>query len=1068
MKSQTPSSATFRGLFALLGLLACNLPLLAQTSFSTLRGAVKDPSGAAVTDTEISVVHLETNLQRSTRTNENGDYEIPDLQRGTYRLTAKRPGFQTFVADNIILESSQIRRIDVALTLGEVATQVTVMADAAVISTESAKIAGQFTARRVDDAPIVGDGRNPAILLSTMPFFQSAGGLYSLTFAGQRSDQVQQAIDGHTSDGANNQISNIHDVQEIVAVAVNNSAEFGRVGYYNMVQRSGGNEFHGRFAYWHENSSLAARDFFATQKVPFKSHTWSENITGPVRKNKTFFYFGNMIQKFPGSTFYLKNVPTAKMRGGDFSQLLALRPPTAIRDPASGTPFSGNVIPASRLNPVSQKVQQKYMPEPNLGGPDEMARNFGFVHPYPNDAIDIYYLTGRIDHRISEKNTIFGRWTTNWAHYVTARDYPTLASTTLRHSHHVVIADTHVFSPTLVNTFRFGFYKEGTWTGGQVSGYQPIRGDEVVRDLGLQGVNANGLSAMGFPRMNITGYASLNNATGGQPSVDDRDWGYFDSVTWAKGRHVIKFGGEFKPFSRFSATVPEGTFGVFDFNGSLTGNAYADFLMGLPFSSTRLEPLTNRTRLDREIGLFVQDTFKVSTRLTLDLGLRWDHFGPSDWDDALLYNWDPVTGNVVAPENARQKVSRLYPVDQIKVVTGEVKEHPERLNFAPRIGVAYRPFGDKTVIRGGYGMFTATNGRYTRALDLGPYQLSETFFNSVRNGQPQFALPNPFPGGAGTIASQSISGYPLNTDLGIVHQFNVTVERQIRDTGFRLSYVGSRNRGMNRSVNINKPQASLIPFSQSRRPFPQFVNATIVRTDGAQNFNALNFQVQRKLGSLTFDNHWTWASNYLNYQDIEDPFSPLQWSRYPFTTRHRVVFNMVWELPVGRGRRFLPTLPSAVDHVFGGWSLYWLGYLETGYFFSPSYSGSDPSNTNTFGGRPDRIANGSLASGQRVLEHWFDVSAFRVPQRGGYGNSSANILEGPGYNGQDLSIMKRFTLHEQWRMTFLAAMENFLNHPNFALPAANISVPTAGVISATKGGDYGARRKLVLRMRLEF
>jgi hypothetical protein len=246
------------------------------------------------------------------------------------------------------------------------------------------------------------------------------------------------------------------------------------------------------------------------------------------------------------------------------------------------------------------------------------------------------------------------------------------------------------------------------------------------------------------------------------------------------------------------------------------------------------------------------------------------------------------------------------------------------------------------------------------------------------------------------------------------------------------------------------------------------VNATIVRTDGAQNFNALNFQVQRKIGSVTFDNHWTWASNYLNYQDIEDPYSPLQWSRYPFTTRHRAVFNMVWELPVGRGRRFLPSLPSAVNHVFGGWSLYWLGYLESGYFFSPSFSGSDPSNTNTFGGRPHRIANGNLASGQRVLEHWFDVSAFRVPPRGGYGNSGANILEGPGYNGQDLSIMKRFTLHEQWRMTFLAAMENFLNHPNFALPAANISVPTAGVISATKGGDYGARRKLVLRMRLEF
>jgi hypothetical protein len=412
-------------------------------------------------------------------------------------------------------------------------------------------------------------------------------------------------------------------------------------------------------------------------------------------------------------------------------------------------------------------------------------------------------------------------------------------------------------------------------------------------------------------------------------------------------------------------------------------------------------------------------------------------------------------------------VSRLYPTNQINVVAGEVQERPSNRNFAPRFGAAYR-ISNKTVVRGGYGLFTLTEGRFGQALTGGPFQLSETFFNEIRNGQPLFQMPSPFPPGAGSIPAQSITGQPLETNNGVVHQFNISTERQVGETGFRLSYVGSRSRGMNYNLNINKPQPSLTPFSASRRPYSQFVNTTWTRTDGAHNYNALNFQVVRKVGSLIFDNHWTWTSNLLNTQGIEDPYAPLQWSHDPNYSTHRVVFNVTWQLPFGRGRRFLPSARGLTNHVLGGWSVYWLALLETGLRYTPSFSGSDPSNTNTSGGRPDRIRDGNLPAGERTLNRWFDASAFATPPRGRYGNSGFAVLEGPGLNHQGLTMMKTFRLTERVSWMFGVAFENFLNHPNYAMPNANVTSTAAGVISATRPDDWASRRKGIIRTRLEF
>jgi hypothetical protein len=293
------------------------------------------------------------------------------------------------------------------------------------------------------------------------------------------------------------------------------------------------------------------------------------------------------------------------------------------------------------------------------------------------------------------------------------------------------------------------------------------------------------------------------------------------------------------------------------------------------------------------------------------------------------------------------------------------------------------------------------------------------------------------------------------------------MERQFRDIGVRVSYVGSRNRGMNYSLNINKPQASLTPFSAQRRPYPQFVSTTYFRSDGAQNFNALTLQGTRKTGQLTFDAHWTWASNYNNMLNLENPYGSLYWNRDQYTPRHRGVVTAVWEMPFGRGRQYLSSAPAVVNHIAGGWQLYWIGYMETGHFFSPSYSGADPSNTNTSGGLPDRICNGNLPAGDRQLNRWFDTSCFATPAPGRFGNSGMNILEGPGYHMHNLSIAKTFPITERWKFTFTSAVTNLFNHPNFTTPPSNISAPAqAGVINGLVEGGRG--RRIELRGRIDF
>ncbi len=1046
-----------------------------QEGLSTLRGTVTDSSGAVVPNVMVVAREVLTNFTaRTVRTDEQGNYEMPGLKAGTYQLTATLTGFNKAVVSDVVLESSQVRRVEITLQVGQATTEVTVSEMAAAIQTEQGKISADFkAAQRYADLPIPGNAFSGTYaVLTTLPDVQRRPGTGSSngapTFAGQYGNQVHMAQDGVKEETLNSQTVNMEAVAEVKSVTVNNTAEYARPGFFDTVTKSGTNNYHGEGSYYHRNSALAAKPYFADTKAHIIYHTFNLAGSGAIIKDKTFFYGLWNGERVPGSTFYLSTVPTALMRNGDFSEFLALSKPVVIKDPLNGQPFAQNLIPPQRLDSVAKKVQDAFLPPANRPG---VANNLGWTFPYTSDQFYADVFVVRIDHRLTEKNYFFGRVQTYRPKYVNAGTYPALFYTQLRPNYSWVFTDTHVFSPTVVNVFSTGGNRDALTYGPEVDGKKNVPAADLVAMLGLQGVNQQNLkSGGGSPVFAISGYSSISTAAGGY-LLNDKNFNYADNVTWAKGRHVVKFGGELRTYSRFDARVPNENYGSFSYNGNWTGNAYADFMLGLPLTSTRLNPLTSRWQSSKELGIFVTDTFKVSPKLTLDIGMRWDRFTATTFDDGLMFNWDPQSGNVIVPQQAMSKVSAYYP-KSITVAAGQVVPDPDLRNFAPRIGVAYR-LDEKTVIRGGYGIFNEFLGKYTRLNTGGPFAVTETYTNTITNGVPLFQMPNAFPsaGVSPSVPSQSVTGYPNQTANGYIHQFNATVERQYRDMGFRLSYIGSRSRGLNYTISVNKPQPSLIPFTTSRRPYPQFSGASFYRADGAANYDSMSLEGTRRVGMVVFDAHWTWAHGMNNTLNLENPYASLLWNR-DFFAKHRVVINSVWELPFGHGRKFLSNLHGAPQQILGGWRAVWVIYMQTGQYFSPSFSNADPSNTNTVGGLPDRICDGNLPAGQRTIRRWFDVSCFAVPPSGRFGNSGMNILEGPGMYVHNLTLSKEFAITERLHFDFMALAGNLCNHPNFLNPASNISVPgQAGTVSLTPdlySGERAYARSIELRGRIRF
>jgi len=1051
---------------------------VAQTGLAAVRGVVTDPSGAVVPNVTVELTNVAMNVSRKEVTNTVGEYEIPYVVPGTYQVTCTATGFEKYVAQDVGLVANEVRRLDIQMHVGAASTEVTVTAGAAVITTEGAQITGGFTEDNYRDSPLSVAAFFPQDQMIMMPMVQSEQGGFGLAVTGLPDTYVGEMLDGVENDESVNLVQNMHATQDLQITNANAPAEFSRPVSFTMEGKSGGNAFHGSVDFDEINSALNARFSLYPTKPSFKTHVGFAELAGPLKKDRTFFYFNYTLVRVPAASFYYENVPDPNERNGIFTELS-----TPIINPYTGAPFANNTIPQGMMSSVSLKEQSDYIPLPNLGIQTIAANNYGYYWPHPEDLYKYDSYNIRVDHNFSSKHQLFGRYIDRITPYLLPGNFPDVGTWTRNRYHHSIIAsDTYSISPSLVNNFRFGWILDHIHDGIEELGVTPVTGNVAVANIGLQGVNPNGYKAEGFPDTSITGISQLYEQPGGI-NQNTTVFSYADSLSWAKGRHVAKFGGELRAWHQPLSQYPDGTYGEFTYDGTFTGNAYADFLLGLPRASTRLTPLVNRTSHAYELGFYAEDTFKVNTKLTLNYGLRWEYFNWPTYNDGLVYNWDPTTGDGIVPQAAISKISPLYPTSIINVVAGQALPNPEKKLFRPRLGAAYL-LTDKTVVRGGFGMYSQPLGT-GEVISQGlltapaPFSIAESYTNTFTAGQPLFTMPNPFPSSLSlaSVPGQSVLGYPANMTNGIIYEFSASVERQIHNVGLSISYVGNRGKGMDYALSTNLPQPSLIPWTPSRNPWPQFIATDFEERNGQSKYDGLMIEAKKKLGHLTFDAHYTYANSMDTMEDLENPYNLGLWSHDAYTARHRFITNFIYPLPFGRGQRWGSNSPAIARAVLGNWTINWNTELQSGQYFTPSYSGSDPSNSNTYGGFPDRICNGNLPASQRTTTMWFNAACFAVPQPGHFGNSGANIIEGPGIDVTNMNLSKDFLVKERVRIGFSAAFFDMLNNPTYAFPYSNISVPSqVGQLYAPLGGlnigggmvEAGESRAIALRLRIAF
>ncbi len=1054
---------------------------LGQSTYGSILGVVTDATGAVIPGSALTVTNTETNIAKTIKTGASGNYEATHLLPGTYRVRAEAEGFRASVRDGIAVESRAVVRIDFQMEVGSAQAEIQVTASTPVIETETAQIADTRTSRQLRDLPSLSNQETFGYLF-TMPGVQSVSN-NTYSFNGSRAAQYEFMIDGIPSPRSSTALGGTHNTVEMVSElrlhASNNGAEFQSPGAVSIVTKSGTNDLRGTLSYQHSNSALNARDFFSPLKASSKGHSMGVALGGPVYlprlydgHDRTFFMLSLWGERLPGSHEPTATVPTAAMRRGDFSAFSA-----SVTDPMTGLPFPGNLIPASRLDPVAARVQERFYPLPNFGDPNRLTTN------------NYRYMIGRrnlqnrwearIDQKITQKNMMYARYSWRGAVQEPAEPLPSIGVRNgYRRGSTFILSDAHTFGTSVINEFRYGSQSSPN----QVLG--PLSGLEVLRYTGIQGVPAPG-DYRGMPSFTFTGLTGIQSTA----HTNDRyhSANLTNNVTWVRGKHTAKWGFELRHNGTDGVNVSAGAFGTFAFNGFFTGDAYADFLLGLPERSSFL---TNRPYQD--IGgyspyFFFEDTWRVTPKITLTLGGRYEYQFASTDSEGLMYNLDPSTANLVVPDAALAsgKINPLLPA-AIKLVKASQAGYPQTLrtvdknNVIPRIGLAVRPF-PRTVIRAGYGIFVDDFGFSVTAPSGGPlYGFTETFQNTNRR-QPQYIFPKPF-GASGSIGTVTATGFKVDLTNPYTQQWNLTLEREIADVGVRLSYIGTKGANLAYTRQLNVPPPSTTPFSSSRRPFPQYGSLQFSDNGGNSIYHGLQADAERRFArGLYFQAAWTWSNLISDVSDsredlgpaIENPFDRARnRGRENYSVRHRLNGSVIYEIPVGHGRSYLASAPAILNQIAGGWQVSALFYFETGRYFTPSFSGRDISGTGATSGRPDCIANGNLPPSQRQVRRWFDAAAFSIPaaNSGRFGNCGVNTLEGPGLNTQHLAVTKRFYQRERTSVEFEFNALNIFNHPNFNLPSANISSPsTVGQVQSTRPFlEKAASRTMTAILRVNF
>ena len=1094
-----------------------SLPLLAQMQFTGVRGNVEDETGARVTQVEITATEEATGLARTTISNELGIYELGGLPPGTYTISAELAGFKTYANSGIIIYAARPRRVDITLEVGDITDSITVEEMGAVIETDKSSVTYTTPIKEVEAF------RMAASLIYTVGNNPGA----------ENRSQVHGAFANNTSalqDGvATNAYGTFRAPQELVKelnqVSLNAPAEYKTATTINGVGRSGTNAFHGEIYYQVRHPRLRTLRAFETRHPSSKPDSqWNYEASGPIHipkvydgRDKTFFHFFYQPrlqdQKAPQTDYVY---PTAEIRGGDMNQIVQQQGVTLI-NPFTGAPFPNNIIPANMLSPVAQATF-KYVPMPNFGPAGNLVDNF---HGEQFGIIDESHWHLRLDHAITDSNTIsFNHYGYNRLLIEGTSTAPLANFQTIDATRMWSIQDSHMFSPSVINEFQYGRNRQGyDMTRATVSG------NGLIKEFGIDLGGRQPREAVGCPHMytGVWGFQPgghlgsfspgelrfpLMGRCGTSTGRDNPNvWMMKDVVSVNKGSHLIKFGIELnweRPWEDGNVPI---VFGRYNFTGLFSGSDMGDYLLGLPWE-TSIE--TDRPRIyahGADAGFFIQDDWKVTPRLTMTYGTRFQHYGAPTERDGLFYNFDFENSRVVVPDKAIQHIAPVWPTAQIPVVTASDAGYPQdlvnfsALHISPRFGLAFR-INDRTVIRAGYGIYhvpfaiagsgpTGLNrAGWLGGREAGPFVGSESFGpNEIVNGSPTLTFTNPFPpAGSGAIPKQGVRGIPLDSRSdawAYDQQWNLTLENDLGDGwATRISYVASKGTSWPYRSNLQTALPSTVPFADrpDSEKFPWGENFSFVdRHDlgGTGTYHALELEATRQFSQGIYVRSWyEWKKNL---SDVEpglfsstigfEAENPLDRARdkgiQSGIARQRWRIATVWGLPVGRGQRFGNDMGGVLNALFGNWSTAFINRGRVGSAATAIYSGSDPSGTGRSGGRPDALCDGNNF-GPTPGQGW-DRSCFAIPEAGigRYGSASRGSLFGSTDWGADLNLFKRFRLTKYENGPYFTIEmygQNIFNHRNASGAGTNITSANFGLFK-TSGGQA---RWLHFRLRLGF
>lgn len=1086
----------------------------AQT-FGEITGVVKDQSGAVAPGAPVSVTNTGTNATRSTNTNDAGIYSFPALIPGIYRVRVEARGFQPMVRNDIELQVQQTARIDFSLVVGQAAQAIEVSGSDQLLTTESATVGTVIGEKVINDLPL--NGRNFLQLVALSPnvtFGFAPPSAANVRQGGDRSTQnisvagMRGTWNNFTLDGVSNldpnfnlyiQLPSVDALQEFKVQSGIYPAEFGReAAQINVSTKPGTNDFHGTVFEFLRNSEIDAKpyDFIGTSpaKAPFRWNQYGFVLGGPVwipklfnGRNRLFFMSNFEGFKSRRTDQALYTVPTAAWRAGDFSSF-----PTALFDPftrtigANGTVTAavlpGNRIPANRFDPVALRLLE-FLPLPNLNPSNSINPLDNYQNPQKT-TIDKNQFNQRIDFNESSNSQWFGRY--SWTDEFTIMPSLPLSGGALYiNSRQYMASNIRVLSPTRVNEFRFGYTTIFNNLGQELGGKR-----DVVKELGLPFSSPNPES-WGIPNVALlrNGLSTFGNNINGPFVIDDKIVQVLDNFSWNRGKHSLRFGGEYR-WDVYAQYGNSHMRGLFQFNGQYTanpntlvgGNAAADLLLGNPFRTDLALQFAEADFKANSLAFYVDDTFKVTPKLTVTMGLRWEMVQP--WKDTLQNNVNfQFRGPLPATPNVDQSLHPVY----VRPGSGDFYEgvnfryngvqvardgrlgdrtiNTDLNNFAPRFGIAYSP-SSKWSIRTGFGVFFSQETGNSK-FDLNRGLTARSTELPDPRGVPTLTFRNFF--NPALLPLRLDPGLTWSVDPGIATPYSMmylfNLQRLLGSgTTIEVGYTGTLSRKLQSQVNKNGPVPG-ITAARLRAPYPIYA-AGIEDTVGwgKGNYNAFAVKLSQRFRSgLTTLVSYTWskalddASAIRGTTGDQYPQNPrcfhCEYAVSGFNTPVRFVTSLLYELPFGKGKSLL-NRGGVLNAVVGGWQTSTIFTAQSGRPLNPigwDAAGQviqpDGNRINATGADP------YLPSDRRSANQWFNVPAFTNVTAGNFGTAGRNSLKGPAFWGMDISALKNFRVTEKQSLQLRIEAFNGLNH--VALGSPNVRW---GTTTQTPAPSFGQIR----------